>query len=197
MAPRPINISNRVAALRRFFLEEHRSPTFEEMVKLFNYKSKNSVSQVVTKLERLGYVQRKHGHLSMLPKLTAPLRQLGSIVAGFPVDEEQLADAPAISLDEYLVPNNKQDRYYMLSVRGDSMKDAGIVDGDLVIVERESTPRDHDIVVACVDGEWTLKYYVPDPAGIRLEPANPNYKFIRAKRSLVIGGVVRSLIRKY
>ena len=57
MAPRPLDLTSRINALRRFFLEEHRSPTFEEMVKLFNYKSKNSVSQVVTKLERLGYVQ--------------------------------------------------------------------------------------------------------------------------------------------
>ncbi|MBP5787058.1 MAG: hypothetical protein J6Y19_04505 [Kiritimatiellae bacterium] len=197
MALRRINIMERVQDLRKFWAQEHRAPTFEEMVKLFHYKSKNSVSQVIGKLERLGYVKRTEGRLSLLPKLLAPVRQLGSVVAGFPVEEDQLADAPAISLDEYLVPATRQDRYYMLSVRGDSMKDAGILEGDLVIVEREAQPKDHDVVVACVDGEWTLKYYVPDQAGIRLEPANPKYKFLRAKRSLIIGGIVRSVVRKY
>lgn len=195
---RAINIQEKIAALRKFWQEEHRAPTFEEMVKLFNYKSKNSVSQVMGKLEKLGYVKRSfQGRVALLPKMLAPARMLGSIVAGIPVDEEEIRNAPAISLDEYILPTTEPDKLYMLTVRGDSMKDAGILEGDIVVVERETEPKANDIVVACVDGEWTLKYFVPDQAGVRLEPANPKYKFIRAKQSLVIGGVVRSVLRKY
>ena len=79
----------------------------------------------------------------------------------------------------------------MLTVRGDSMIDAGILPGDVVLVEKGPRPKQNDVVVACVDGEWTLKYYVRDAAGVRLEPANRKYKFIRPQRSLEIGGVVR------
>lgn len=198
MARGPLNMEEKIAALRKFWTEERRAPSFWEMMKLFHYKSKNSVAQAVDKLEEAGYLKRSGtGRVSVMPKLTAPLRLLGSIVAGFPVDEEEMRDAPAISLDEYLLPAAPPDRLYMLTVRGDSMKDAGIIAGDIVIVERECEPRPHDIVVACVDGEWTLKYFVPDQAGVRLEPANPKYSFIRARQSLIIGGVVRSVIRKY
>jgi SOS-response transcriptional repressor LexA len=77
------------------------------------------------------------------------------------------------------------------------MIDAGIHAGDLVIVERGANARSGQIVVAQVDGEWTLKYYVKDRAGVRLDPANSKYKFIRPQRSLVIGGVVRGVVRRY
>ncbi len=193
-----MSMDDKIDALRKFWLTEHRAPSFMEMMALFKYKSKNSVAQAIDKLEELGLVKRSaSGRVSILPKLSSPLRLLGSIVAGFPVDEQEMRDAPAISLDEYLVPDAAPDRFYMLTVRGDSMKDAGIIAGDIVIVERESEPKPHDIVVACVDGEWTLKYFVPDQAGVRLEPANPKYSFIRARQSLIIGGVVRSVVRKY
>jgi len=85
----------------------------------------------------------------------------------------------------------------MLTVRGDSMIDAGIHPGDLILVERGVKPKPNDIVVAQVDDEWTLKYYVVDGVGVRLDPANPKYRFIRPKRSLTVGGVVRAVIRKY
>jgi repressor LexA len=74
---------------------------------------------------------------------------------------------------------------------------AGIVPGDMVLVEKGGTPKLHDIVVAQVDDEWTLKYYMKDREGVRLDPANPKYKPIRPKRSLVIGGIVKAVIRKY
>jgi repressor LexA len=76
------------------------------------------------------------------------------------------------------------------------MVDAGILPGDLVLVERGTEPRENDVVIAHVDGEWTMKYFVKDEYGVRLDPANPKYKPIRPARSLEIGGVVRSVIRK-
>ena len=74
--------------------------------------------------------------------------------------------------------------------------DGGAVPGDLVLVEKGATPKNNDVVIAQVDGEWTMKYFVRDRNGVRLEPANRKYKSIRPKDSLEIGGVVRTVIRK-
>ncbi len=193
--PRDIRLAEKIRSLRQFWRMERRAPTYAEMLDLFGYKSKNAVFGLLRKLEEGGYVAKdENGRIALLPKLTGTVRILGSIAAGFPVAEEEQA-SEAITLDEYLVKN--PDNTYMLTVRGDSMLDAGIMPGDIVLVEKGPSPKQNDIVVACVDEEWTLKYYVRDNAGVRLEPANPKYKFIRPLRSLEIGGVVRAVIRKY
>jgi SOS-response transcriptional repressor LexA len=85
----------------------------------------------------------------------------------------------------------------MLKVSGDSMIDAGIHPDDMVLVERGASPKTGNIVIAQVDGEWTMKYFVKDKSGIRLEAANKKYKTIRPGTSLEIGGIVRAVVRKY
>jgi len=85
----------------------------------------------------------------------------------------------------------------MLTVSGDSMMEAGIHPGDIVLVERGSQPKSGDIVVAQVDGEWTLKYFRKDRRRIILEPANRLYQPIYPRQSLIMGGIVRAVIRKY
>ena len=193
--PRDIHLVDKIRRLRQFWRLERRAPTYAEMLDLFDYKSKNAVFGLLRKLEEAGYVAKdSNGRIALLNKLTGTVRILGSIAAGFPTQEEE-QETDAITLDEYLVKN--LDRTYMLTVRGDSMIDAGIMPGDIVLVEKGPKPNQNDIVVARVDEEWTLKYYVRDNAGVRLEPANPKYKFIRPLRSLEIGGVVRAVIRKY
>ncbi len=193
--PRDIQLAKKIRSLREFWRLEHRPPTYAEMLGLFGYRSKNAVFGLLAKLAEAGYVAKDtNGRIALLPKLTGTVRMLGSIAAGFPTEEEQQA-ADAITLDEYLVKN--PDNTYMLTVRGDSMIEAGIMPQDIVLVEKGQRPRQNDIVVARVDDEWTLKYYVRDTAGVRLEPANPKYTFIRPKHSLEIGGIVRAVIRKY
>lgn len=193
--PRDIRLVDKIRLLRQFWRQERRAPTYAEMLGLFGYKSKNAVFGLLRKLEEAGYVAKDpNGRIALLPKLTGTVRMLGSIAAGFPTQEEE-QETDAITLDEYLVKN--PDNTYMLTVRGDSMIDAGIMPGDIVLVEKGPRPNQNDIVVARVDEEWTLKYYVRDNAGVRLEPANPKYKFIRPLRSLEIGGIVRAVIRKY
>ena len=192
---RSMDVEEKVRILRQFWREERRVPSYSEMTRIFGYQSKNAVACVVDRLVGLGYLAKDDGgRVSFLPKLTGTVRRLGSIAAGFPVDEEQ-QEAEAITLDEYLVRDPEQT--YMLTVRGESMINAGIQPGDVVLVEKGRRPKQNDIVVACVDGEWTLKYYVTDRAGVRLEPANPAFHFIRPRQSLEIGGVVRAVIRKY
>jgi repressor LexA len=77
------------------------------------------------------------------------------------------------------------------------MRDAGIHRDDLVIVEKGVTPKNGDVVLACVDNDWTLKYYEKRGGEISLVPANPDYPVIRPKGELTLGGVVRAVIRKY
>lgn len=192
--PRVMDVRGHVAKLRVFWRRERRLPSYEEMLGLFDYQSKNSVFGALRKLAELGFLELKRGRAVATGRLTGSLRLLGAVQAGFPSPaEEELADT--LSLDDLLI--RRPEATFMLTVQGDSMIAAGIVPGDMVLVEKGGTPKLHDIVVAQVDDEWTLKYYMKDREGVRLDPANPAYKPIRPKRSLVIGGIVKAVIRKY
>lgn len=194
--PRAMDIEGRLRALRAFFRAEERAPSYAEMQALLGYRSKNAVHRLVNRLEQLGYVRRgPSGRLAFTRRLTGAIRVLGLVQAGFPSPaEEELVDV--LSLDEYLV--RRPEATFMLTVSGDSMIDAGIHPGDLVLIEKGRNPRNNDIVIAQVDGEWTLKYYLKDRKGqVRLEPANKKYPPIIPKQSLVIGGVLRAVVRKY
>lgn len=192
--PKKIDLADRIKRLRDFYRREGRVPTYTEMGKLFGYSSKGTVSALMQRLHDAGFAVKRNHRISFTGKLTGGIRLLGSVQAGFPSPaEEELRDA--ISLDEFLV--RKPDATFMLTVSGDSMIEAGIHPGDIVLVERGATPKTNDIVVAQVDDEWTLKYFVRDAHGVRLEPANKRYKPIIPSRNLSIGGVVRTVIRKY
>lgn len=191
---RKLNLEDRLKKLRGFIREEKRMPGYTEMLALFGYRSKNAVYGLLRKLEQLGYLTINRGKPSWTGKLIGSIRLLGAVQAGFPSPaEEELVDT--LSLDEFLVA--KPEATFMLTVSGDSMIEAGIQPGDLVLVERGTTPKKNDIVVAQVDGEWTLKYFGRDRAGIYLDPANSRYQRIRPRNSLTIGGVVRAVVRKY
>jgi len=170
-------------------------PSCAELLPLMEFRSKNAAFGLLDRLVREGYARKgRGGKTSPTVRLTGSVRLLGAIAAGFPSPaEEELADI--LSLDEFLI--RRPDSTFMLTVSGDSMIDAGIHPGDLVLVERGRPPKSNDIVVAQVDDEWTLKYFVRDRDGVRLEPANRNYTSIRPARSLTIGGVVKAVIRKY
>ncbi|HLZ19362.1 MAG TPA: LexA family transcriptional regulator [Smithellaceae bacterium] len=118
----------------------------------------------------------------------------GEVCAGFPSPaEEELRDN--ISFDEYLVAHPETS--FLLSVTGDSMTGAGIMEKDLVIVERGRQPKNGDIILAEVDGNWTMKYFRKKGSRITLEAANPKYPPIVPQTELRIAGVVTGLVRKY
>ena len=191
---RTTDLKPRIEALRAFCRREGRMPGYAEMLTLFGYRSKNAVHGLLNRLTALGYLRRTGRRVAPTGQLLGSLRLLGTVAAGFPSPaEEELADT--MNLNDFLVRN--PEATFLLTVTGDSMIDAGIQPGDLVLIEKGATPKNNDIVIAQVDGEWTLKYYVPERGGIRLEPANRKYAAIRAKQSLVVGGVVRAVIRKY
>jgi len=192
--PRRTDIPSKVVCLRAFVRKQNRMPGYAEMLDIFEYSSKNAVHGLLQRLAKLGYLRKTGRKVAPTSRLTGRIRLLGSVQAGFPSPaEEELVDV--LSLDEFLV--RRPDATYMLTVSGDSMVEAGIHPGDIVLVEKGTAPASGDIVIAQVDGEWTMKYYVKDRKGVRLEPANRKYKTIVPHHSLAIGGVVRSLVRKY
>lgn len=192
---KPHILCDQLTLLRSFHRTERRVPSYREMQDLLGYRSKNAVFRLVNKLEEQGYVRReKNRKIIFTEKLAGSIRLLGAVQAGFPSPaEEELVDT--LSLDEFLV--RRPEATYMLTVSGDSMIEAGIQPGDIVLVEKGRTPKKNDIVVAQVDGEWTIKYFVKDDKGVSLEPANRKYKTIHPRESLVIGGIVRAVVRKY
>jgi SOS regulatory protein LexA len=180
--------------VRKFYSANRHMPSYSEMMSLFGFKSKNSVFKLVNKWLESGFV-KKDDHGRLLPAhIYGDLKTLGYVEAGFPSPaEEELADT--ITFDEYLVGN--REATYILRVRGESMKDAGIMEGDMVVVERGITPKDMDIVIAEVDGEWTIKYFRKKGNTIFLEPANDDFKPIYPKEELKVSAVVRAVVRKY
>jgi len=193
--PKKINLSEKIEQLRAFYEQEGRAPSYAEMAKLFGYRSKNAVYGPVKKLLKYGYLGKSsNGRLALTSKVTGSIKLLGLVQAGFPSPaEEELVDT--INLDEFLV--SRPEATYLLTVSGDSMIDAGIHPGDFVLVEKGETPQKNDIVIAQVDGEWTMKYFGKDSKGVYLDPANAKYSRIRPERSLIIGGIVKAVIRKY
>ncbi len=194
MSP-PSKLAERIPVLNDYIRRAGRAPTLGELCALFNVRSKNTASVMAEKFVSAGVLARTKTGRLVAPRRreVCPLRLLGSVAAGFPSPaEESLLDT--MSLDEYLI--NRPAATFMLKVEGDSMIEAGILPGDTVLVERGRTPRNGDIVIACVDGEWTMKFFHKDGKGVRLEPANPKYEAIKPKRGLAVEGVVSGVIRK-
>lgn len=193
MAPKS-KINERIPRLRDYLRRTGRAPTLQELCELFDVRSKNTASLMAKRFVEAGVLNRTDsGRLCIPVSKGEPLKLLGSVTAGFPSPaEESLLDT--VTLEEFLI--NRPDATFMLRVDGDSMIDAGILPDDIVLIERGRNAGNGDIVIACVDGEWTMKYYYKIGRDVRLEPANKNYKTIRPKRSLSIEGVVCSVVRK-
>ena len=180
--------------LINFYSKDKRMPTYTEMMKLFNFKSKNAVARLVNKFINEGIVTKDYlGRLTALVSFDS-IPMLGSVKAGFPADvAEEMKET--INIDEYLIA--KKENSYMLTVDGDSMIDAHIADGDMVLVEKTNTAKDGQIVIADVDGEFTMKYFKKSGDKVWLEPANKDFKPIYPKMYLNITAVVKAVIRKY
>lgn len=118
------------------------------------------------------------------------------ISAGFPSPAADYAE-DGLDLNDYLVRNKPAT--FMFTVKGDSMIGASIEEGDKVVVDRALTPKHEDIVVAVVDGEYTIKRLHKLQGQIELHPANPAYQPIRFNdgAELVVWGVVVGVVRRY
>lgn len=180
--------------IAEFFRENRRMPTYSEMVELLGVRSKSVVNFWINKLVANGILTKDAKGFLKPARASFSLPMVGEIAAGFPSPaEEELRDI--ISLDEYLI--GRRSSSFLLKVSGDSMIGEGIKPGDLVIVDRGKDPKNGDVIVAEVDGEWTMKYFRKQGSTVVLESANPQYPPVIPQSELRVAGVVTAVIRKY
>jgi SOS regulatory protein LexA len=179
--------------LRKFHSKHKRLPSYTELAKLFNYSSRNGGFKFARRLIELGIIA-KDTNGQLIPKNLFSLPLLGMIKAGYPMPAEVQEDR---YLNLHLLFDTMSSASYALTVSGDSMSDAGIYEGDIVIIDKKREPTNGDIVAACVDNEWTVKYFQKQGDRVSLLPANRKYPEISPTQSLEIGGVVIHVIRSY
>lgn len=177
-----------------FYKKYKRMPSYTEIMNLLGFKSKNSVYKLINKLVEEGIINKdNNGKLSPSSSIDE-LPLLGLVEAGIPTVIDPY-NTHNISLDNYLIRNREST--YILEVKGDSMIEEGIKEGDLVIVEKGGEPRDGDIVIAEIDGGWTMKYFKKENDVVYLLPANKNYNPIYPQYDMKIAAIVKGVIRKY
>ncbi len=197
--PKQLQIMKFIRDYRR---ENSTSPTLEEIGNSLGVH-RVTVHQHVAALVKKGAIRKlpqRSRSIEILDKDYLPkptVKLLGRIAAGRPI--EAVEDPEPYTLED-LLPIEPGENVYMLRVVGESMIEDHITDGDLVLVERASTARDGEIVVAVVDGEATLKRIYHEASGIiRLQPANRTMEpiFVHPPEVLEIRGIVRGVLRRY
>ena len=189
--------------VQRFTLTYGQSPSYEEIMFKLGFKSLGTVNWYVKTLEEQGYLSRVKGpngkraltliHKEYATITTARLPLLGLIAAGEPI--EALENPEMVDVPPFLLhPDN-----YVLQVKGDSMIDEQIHDGDFIVAKKTKIARSGQIVVALINGEATLKCYVPKTDCIELHPRNPNFPIIKVnpQDDFHINGVLLYSFRNY
>jgi len=185
--------------IQKFQEREGVSPSQREIQEHFGFASRHSVPKHLAALEKKSLLERPLRRARSLNVTSDPLSSLmripllGMIPAGYPSDQEEETDR-CIMIDPDTIQIPRTLKTFALQVRGDSMVDAAIVEGDVVIMEL-CEPRHRDIVAALIDGETTLKRYLVEGGRPFLRAENPNYPDLIPARELVIQGVFRALIR--
>lgn len=181
------------------------SPTMQELADEIGV-SKVTVFEHVEALIKKGALIREPNKARSLsiaegiavPDESRPLRypMVGKIAAGYPI--EKVEDVDEIDLGEFLgAIGDKAGSMFALKVDGDSMRDEGILDGDIILLERAQVAHNGDRVVALLeDGQTTLKTFYKEADHIRLQPANPEFEPIRVKFCQV-QGIVKGVVRRY
>ena len=196
-------LKNFLEFIQRFTLTYGQSPSYEEIMFKLGFKSLGTVNWYVKTLEEQGYLSRVKGpngkraltliHKEYATITTARLPFLGLIAAGEPI--EALENPEMVDVPPFLLhPDN-----YVLQVKGDSMIDEHIHDGDFIVAKKTKIARSGQIVVALINGEATLKWYVPIADCIELHPKNPNFPIIKvnSQDDFYINGVLLYSFRNY
>ena len=182
-------------------------PTIREIMDEFHISSTNGVRTTLAALEKKGHI-RRHPRLSRGIELvdyeeretlseTRQVPLIGRVAAGAPILASQNIET-TLQVDSSMVPATGE--LFALRVHGESMKDAGILDGDIVLARQQETAERGDIVVAIIDDEATVKRFYPEPDGARLLPANDAFDPIvvtEGSDEFRIAGRVVSLMRRF
>lgn len=182
--------------LRDYYADARRIPTQQRICELIGFASKTAAKKLLQRLENAGFVERTPDDDAWMPTPRFFERHLAetAVRAGAP-DMIEGSQGELFLIDQYLV--RQPSRTVMVPVKGDSMIDAGIQDGDLVVVERVKAAKAGDFVIAIVDDEFTLKELGLEKGKFILKPHNPAYPIIRPQGQLEIYGVVTGLVRRY
>ncbi|MDQ6913340.1 MAG: transcriptional repressor LexA [Verrucomicrobiota bacterium] len=196
-------LTERQESVLHFIQNEQRekgiTPSTREIQKHFGFASQTSVMQYLDALERKGFLDR---HARKARALVTPVQRVritdipiyGQIPAGMASLTEQTVEGH-VSLDSQTANISKNARTFALRVRGDSMINAHILDGDLVVMEDKEV-QNGDVVAALIDGETTLKRYVTDHGRPYLKAENPMFPDLIPARELLVQGVMVALLRK-
>jgi repressor LexA len=183
-----------LTALQDYYARHRALPSYASIGGLLGLRSKSSVAALVARLKLAGFLE------STPDRRLAPTRRFferplaeSPVHAGLPNPVE---DTPtdALTIDDYLIERPSQT--VLVRVKGDSMQDAGILDGDLAVVEKRNTARRGEIVIAIVDNQFTLKRLDTERGRFVLRPENKAYPVIRPEGTLEIFGVMVGLVRK-
>lgn len=188
------NDGQHLARLRDYYARHRVLPSYARIGALVGLNSKASVADLVLRLKAEGFVESTPDRRLKPGKrfFERPLAE--SVRAGLPSPAAD-SSPEGLSIDEYLVAHPS--KTVLITVKGDSMIDAGIHPGDVVIVEKRTSANIGDIVVAIIDNEFTLKRLHKERGRVVLKPENKAYPVIRPKGELEIFGVVVGLFRKY
>ena len=192
----------------QFRRENGCSPSIPELQRAFGIRSPNGVAGHLQALEAKGYIRRAErgsrqvdvvGETRPASIDAAMLHAVpiyGHIPAGPPTEYQSLSPDGMAAMDETLLGFRPKEGCFLLKVRGDSMKGAGVLNGDMVLIEPTPSPREGQMVAALIDGESTLKRLVRLKGRWFLKAENPAYPELYPRADLVIQGVVRSVIRR-
>ncbi len=182
--------------LRDYYAENRHIPSIQRVADLVGLTSKSSASGVLDRLADAGFLDRAADDGAWIPAVRFFERPLAetAVRAGAPDSIEGEAAQPFL-VDQYVV--RRPSRTVMVPVKGDSMIDAGIHEGDVAVVERTHLAAPGDFVVAIVDNEFTLKELAMERGRFVLKPRNPAYPVIRPRGELEIFGVMTGLVRRY
>lgn len=183
-----------LARLQDYYTEHRALPSYASIGALLGLRSKSSVAALVARLKLAGFVE------STPDRRLAPTRRFfarplatNPVRAGLPEAADD-SEADALTIDDYLI--ERPSDTVLIRVKGDSMIDAGILEGDLVVVEKRHDARKGEIVVAIVDNQFTLKRLDVDRGEFILRAENKGYAPIRPEGTLEIFGVMVGLVRK-
>ena len=194
------DLTNRQIAILEFIKKEIRlkgyPPAVREIGEAVGLSSSSTVHGHLAQLEAKGYIRRDptkpraievtDGNETVIKKEMVNVPIIGKVTAGQPIlAVENIEDTFPLPLDFV-----RNDNVYMLSVRGESMINAGILDGDFVLVRQQSTAKNGDIVVALLEDEATVKTFYKEKDHIRLQPENPYLEPIISKDVSILGKVI-------
>lgn len=188
--------SSYLERLRDYYAENKRIPSYARLAQLLGFASKTAAMKFLGRLAEQGFVERTADDGAWIPcrRFFERLLATQTVPAGHPIGMQGVS-SETLLIDDYLI--RQPSRTVLVPVRGDSMSDAGIHDGDVAVIEHGRPAREGDFVIAIVDNEFTLKELRLERGIPCLHPHNKAYPVIRPRGTLEIYGVMVGLMRRY